>query len=419
MKILQRLQWIGLIPLVYLGLTGCASEGVTRAMSGPPTVPKDIFPGNYWHYSMGTFQKKENFTNVERAQWNSSPRNQARNWGDIHPTTRAIPNLNILQSYFMFDIRWKLKDGREFILENIDVRTIANDYLRRNPIQLQWQKENRQRDKVGDGHATLTHEIKDDTVVLKWVVSINRTPVEKRLTPTGAATKWDIYDEEYPIAVIKGIPTEHIDFEIKYELVREYMSSLSNEPPKAQKDKFPGNYWLHSTGHSQRLENLENVEIAQSFFRVWQYDRNWLNIPPTHRAVANLKELEVYAPLSVRWKLKDGRTFILEDIDVRRYASNYLDKNPVLLQWQRENRPRHQIGDYEPLLAYEIKNDTVLLKWVVTINRSEVIQKEKELTVASKRDTYDEEYIFATIKGLPVDVVDFNKRTDYKPNLSK
>lgn len=219
MKALLRYLSTGFAALLLaVGLSSCASEGVTRAMSGPPQVRTDVFPGNYWNYSMGPFQRKENFENVERAQWNSSPRNTPRNWGDINPSRSAIGNLGNLQSYFMFDVRWKLKDGREFILENIDVRGISNDYLRKNPIQLQWQRENRPEVKVGEGYPILSHEVKNDAVLLKWVIRINRTPVNQRLTATGAATKWDIYDEEYLMAVIPGKPTLGLDFNTKYEL---------------------------------------------------------------------------------------------------------------------------------------------------------------------------------------------------------
>ena len=58
----------------------------------------------------------------------------------------------------------------------------------------------------------IAHEIKDDTLLLKWVIRINRTPVNQRLTPTGAATQWDVYGEEHLMATIKGMPTTGIDF---------------------------------------------------------------------------------------------------------------------------------------------------------------------------------------------------------------
>jgi hypothetical protein len=61
----------------------------------------------------------------------------------------------------------------------------------------------------------LAHEVKDDTVILKWVITINRTPVHKRLTPTGAANFWDTYDEEHIVAVLKGQATTGLDFDSK------------------------------------------------------------------------------------------------------------------------------------------------------------------------------------------------------------
>ena len=180
-------------------------------------VQTDIFPGNVSSYSFGTFQKPENFENVERAQFNDSPRNSAKVWVKLLPDARASGMLGNMSHYFPFDVRWKLKDGREFILENIDVRSISNDYLRKNPIQLQWQREGRPRDRVGDGDAILTFEVKDDSVLLKWAVRINRTPVNQRLTPTGAATKWDVYTEEYVMTALKGNSTSNIDFNKTYE----------------------------------------------------------------------------------------------------------------------------------------------------------------------------------------------------------
>lgn len=181
-------------------------------------VQTDVFPGNYWNYSFGTFQKKENFENVQRAQYSAQARNQSRVWGDIKPQLSATGTLGMMQSYFPFDVRWKLKDGREFILENIDTRSISNDYLRKNPLQLQWQREGRPEAKVGEGYPILAHEIQNETVILKWVIRINRTPVNQRLTATGAATKWDFFDEEYVMATIKGNPTSNLDFNKTYEL---------------------------------------------------------------------------------------------------------------------------------------------------------------------------------------------------------
>jgi len=176
-KAYQHLRHLCAVLALGVILAGCAAnyplpvrgdENIFRR-----SVQTDIFPGNHPFYSMGPFQKKENFENVERAQWNRGIGREAKVWSDLVVSTSAIGNLGNLQSYRPLDVRWKLKDGREFILENIDVRSLSNDYLRRNPIQLQWQRENRPRAVYGDFSPTLSFEVKDDSLLLKWVITIN------------------------------------------------------------------------------------------------------------------------------------------------------------------------------------------------------------------------------------------------------
>lgn len=220
-RLIKKLLSAGGALALAFSLAGCAANhplpvrGDENVFARP--VQTDIFPGGVSIYSMGPFQKRENFANVERAQWNRALSSSERVWGDISPSISAIGNLGNMQNYFNFDIRWKLKDGREFIVENIDTRNISNDFLRKHPLQMGWQRENRARHSVGDGSAILCFEVKDDSVLLKWVIRINRTPVSERLTAAGAATKWDVYDEEHLIASLKGIPTSNIDFKKTYE----------------------------------------------------------------------------------------------------------------------------------------------------------------------------------------------------------
>ena len=156
--------------------------------------------------------------NVQRAQVAIPLLVTGRSWADVTAEKRPSGNLGNLRSYLKFDMRWKLKDGREFILENIDVRSYSMAYLNKNPLQLQWQRENRQRSKFGgDFDPLLTYEVKDDAVLLKWVVRINYTPVNARFTQAGAATRWDVQYEEYIFATILGKPTSGIDFNKKYD----------------------------------------------------------------------------------------------------------------------------------------------------------------------------------------------------------
>lgn len=203
--------------LVTLSLIACAARPsadstgapAPSALSGP-----DYFPGGDRWYSWGPAQSKENFANVQQAQWATGMYTKQRSWGPISVSSSVVtPNLNALAAYYPLHVRWKLKDGREFILENVDIRAVMHEYFKNHDLKQQWQRENRMQAKVGDGKAILAHEIKDDTVVIKWYIRINRTPVDQRLTSTGAATKWDGIDEEHVVTSIPGKPTSDIDFD--------------------------------------------------------------------------------------------------------------------------------------------------------------------------------------------------------------
>lgn len=204
-KFLQRLA------LVLLLATLCACVSNPSMSAGV-----DYFPGGSQFYSYGVVQSKENFANVQRAQSDYTLFVNERTWSD-DKVGKAPGHLNMLQAYYPLHVRWKLKDGREFILEDIDTRAIMREYFQTHDIQMQWQREGRQRDQIGDYNPSLVHEVKDDTVILKWFLRINGTPVGRRLTANGAATSWDIKDEEFIVTTIKGKPTSGIDFEKKWE----------------------------------------------------------------------------------------------------------------------------------------------------------------------------------------------------------
>jgi hypothetical protein len=204
-----------------MGFTGCAEQGLTRAMNGaqPFLSQPDYFPGGYWLYSFGTGQSKANLENIEIAQSYYGIPSLRRSWTRLSPGRASGEKIG-LQAYFPLSVRWKLKDGREFILENIDTAALMREYFKTHDLKLQWQREGRLQAKVGEGSPLLAHEVKNDTVILKWVITINRTPVDKRLTPTGAAKFWDTYDEEHIVAILKGNPTSGIDFNNTYEFKR-------------------------------------------------------------------------------------------------------------------------------------------------------------------------------------------------------
>lgn len=202
------------IVLLALWLSACASVG-----AGGQTQGRDYFPGGVQYYSYGVSQSKENFANVERAQSDYGMYTKQRTWSSIRPE-RAPGHINMLQMYYPLDVRWKLKDGREFMLEKIDIRAIMREYFKTHDIQIPWQKEHRPKADVGDLYPSLVHEVKDDTVIIKWMVRTNHTPVSERFTPTGAATHWKFTDEEFIVTTIKGAPTSGIDFDKWVEILK-------------------------------------------------------------------------------------------------------------------------------------------------------------------------------------------------------
>jgi hypothetical protein len=214
---MNRLSRLVTVIGLTFSLLACAGGPLSVKTAAPalsaPAGP-DYFPGGDRWYSWGPAQSKENFANVERAQWATGMYTKQRSWGPISVSSSVVtPNLNILAAYYPLHVRWKLKDGREFILENIDIRAIMREYFKTHDLKQQWQRENRPRDRIGDGDAILGHEIKDDRVIIKWYIPINRTPVNQRLTATGAATKWDIINEEHFVTSIPAQSTTGIDFD--------------------------------------------------------------------------------------------------------------------------------------------------------------------------------------------------------------
>lgn len=192
-------------------LAGCAVQ--------PPAVASGMarLPGGAAEFDWGMSQRKENFENIERAQSSYGLYRTQRAWENVSPGRRAAATIIGLRVYSPLSVRWRLKDGREYLLEDIDIAAIMRDYFKTHDIQLPWQREKRPKARVGDANPMLAYEVKDDTVRLKWVITTNHTPVDQRLTPQGAANRWETSDEEYLVAVIQGKPTAGIDFDHWWE----------------------------------------------------------------------------------------------------------------------------------------------------------------------------------------------------------
>ncbi|WP_394706523.1 hypothetical protein [uncultured Hydrogenophaga sp.] len=180
-------------------------------------------------------------------------------------------------------------------------------------------------------------------------------------------------------------------------------------PVKPARAATPGDYPFYSFGISQKYEDMEAIDIAQAYYGVYGGYRSWGRVTPGRTASATKVGLQLYFPLHVRWRLKDGREFILENIDVPQIMREYFKSNSIRLQWQREGRPKARVGDFEGLLAYEVQGDSVLLKWVLVMNRIPAAERVNAEGKVVRWDTYDEEYLVARIKGNPVGGIDFSK----------
>ncbi|MBT0569086.1 hypothetical protein KIK84_01990 [Curvibacter sp. CHRR-16] len=176
----------------------------------------DFLPGNAKFYSYGVSQSKENFANIERAQSDYSLYKGRRYWTDDKPG-RSSGTLNLLQQYYLLHVRWQLKDGHQFIAENIDVRAVMQEYFKTHRIVLPYQKEGRTYSANGDFDPTLVHELKDDTVILKWLITTLKTSPNERFTKDMVANPWKFEYEEHIVTTIKGTPTVGIDFEKHWE----------------------------------------------------------------------------------------------------------------------------------------------------------------------------------------------------------
>ena len=204
---------LALLVASAVGVSGCASEAVTRAMtSGPMTVQADYVPGG-GEYRYGVAQGIEAFQNVAIAQDAYGVSTLRLRWSVLTPGRSASATVGGLQRYYPLNVRWKLKDGREFILQDIDVRQIMQGYLKSNAVPTQWEKEKRLRDKVGDYGPMLGVEVQDDAVSIMWIITTNHTPVDQRLTPKGAANPWHLTQERFIAATLKGVPTQGLNFE--------------------------------------------------------------------------------------------------------------------------------------------------------------------------------------------------------------
>ncbi len=203
------IRWL-VAALFALLLHACSLGNVVRGIDRVP------IPGG--SYSWGVDQKAEDFIDVEIAQSNLNMyTTNRRYWHRIVPTKLATASAGTLRAYYPMQVRWRLKDGREFVLDSVDTEALVREYFKTHPmLRPQWEREGR-RFTVGDAEPMLAYYIKGDAVYLKWLIEINRIPTKERLAPDGAARPWQFDIETYPIATIKGVAASGIDFAKTYD----------------------------------------------------------------------------------------------------------------------------------------------------------------------------------------------------------
>jgi hypothetical protein len=196
--------WVRFLCIVGIALVvlGCAPATLSPASSARGSV---AIPSG--QYSWGIDQRADDFADVEIAQSALLVSGGPSAWRSIVPTRYEAANLLSLERYYVMRARWKLKDGREFVLESVDIEAIMREYFSTHPpIRVQWEREGRPYE-LGDALPQLVHDVKGDSLRLRWVLRINRTPVQQR-----RSSPWAIEREVYPIAEIKGRQTTGLNF---------------------------------------------------------------------------------------------------------------------------------------------------------------------------------------------------------------
>lgn len=204
------------LALMLLALTACASDRTSTAIKSRLTQ----LPGDAQTYSFGVVQNTEYFAeHIEFAQRDYSMGTADRIWF-ITRAGRAPSTIGGLRAYYMLSVRWQLKDGRQFILEDIDVGAIMRAFFATHSIVLQHQREGRAW-MQGDYDPSLVHEIRGDSVAIRWLLTMNKTPMTVRLSARSATTTRMVFEEEeIPVIILKGRATGGIDFDKRYEARR-------------------------------------------------------------------------------------------------------------------------------------------------------------------------------------------------------
>jgi hypothetical protein len=163
-------------------------------------------------YVDATFEVAQGFFDTELHE---------RRWRETYGRSSGITcNSGPYYYFYTISARWKLKDGREFIIDRAETRPIIREFFKTQDVLMPWDREKRPR--KDDLNPGLVMEFREDHVQLYWWLKVIDTPVSERWKSVRPRKefpdfKWQMHDELYPIGIIKGVPTTGIDFDKRYE----------------------------------------------------------------------------------------------------------------------------------------------------------------------------------------------------------
>lgn len=177
--------------------------------------------------------------------------------------------------------------------------------------------------------------------------------------------------------------------------------------------RYPGKKIWHRTGYLVNREHLSSaVERAQFCMCFPGAPMVWREVGADDRPDSD--EVGVMSPshLYLRWQLKDGRKFRVDEVDIDALILENVGSHPFI---SKEWSVYSSDGDdpIHPSLAYEIHEDSLIFRWIVykkekRVGRSDATKLALEIIGKSRP--------IATLKARMLKRINFNQRIDFQPS---
>ncbi len=211
--------------IVALVLSACSTAtryDLHRQQFVDGMVIRDYFLGGADSYCFSHYTKdKEQFdSTIEKAEASFETSLTDRHWIPIRSSKNHSCGTSGMRYYYQISARWKLKDGREFMIDRLNVRPLMREFFKTQDAPMQWVVGGRAKG-IGDGEPGVLLDVQGDSIVLYWVNHLNDQPFAERLIPDAQYPKGryiaKLRKEYYTAATVKGTPTSGIDFNKTYE----------------------------------------------------------------------------------------------------------------------------------------------------------------------------------------------------------